>query len=58
MDKLESLSSTLSNLTMYDIKSMYNQVLPITTLPESELLTWTMTGKECRPERQRDGGKG
>ncbi|KAI0060369.1 ENTH-domain-containing protein [Artomyces pyxidatus] len=25
MDRLESLSSTLSNLTMYDIKSMYNQ---------------------------------
>jgi epsin len=25
MDKLESLSSTLSNITMYDIKSMYNQ---------------------------------
>ena len=26
MDRIESLSSTLSNLTMYDIKSMYNQV--------------------------------
>lgn len=26
MDKIESLQSTLSNLTMYDIKSMYNQV--------------------------------
>ncbi|KAH6912582.1 epsin-3 [Coprinopsis sp. MPI-PUGE-AT-0042] len=25
MDKIESLSSTLSNITMYDIKSMYNQ---------------------------------
>ncbi|TFK27668.1 ENTH-domain-containing protein [Coprinopsis marcescibilis] len=25
MDKLENISSTLSNLTMYDIKSMYNQ---------------------------------
>lgn len=25
MDRLESLGSTLSNLTMYDIKSMYNQ---------------------------------
>lgn len=26
MDRLESIGSTLSNLTMYDIKSMYNQV--------------------------------
>ncbi|KAL5524227.1 ENT3_2 [Sanghuangporus sanghuang] len=25
MDKLESLGNTLSNMTMYDIKSMYNQ---------------------------------
>ncbi|KAG2009808.1 Epsin-3, clathrin recruitment and traffic between the Golgi and endosome [Coprinopsis cinerea AmutBmut pab1-1] len=25
MDKIESLSSTLANITMYDIKSMYNQ---------------------------------
>ncbi|PPQ65896.1 hypothetical protein CVT26_000916 [Gymnopilus dilepis] len=25
MDKLESLSSTLANITLYDIKSMYNQ---------------------------------
>jgi hypothetical protein len=26
MDRLESLGSTLSQITMYDIKSMYNQV--------------------------------
>jgi len=26
MDKLESLSSTIQNITLYDIKSMYNQV--------------------------------
>jgi len=26
MDRLESLSSTLQNITLYDIKSMYNQV--------------------------------
>ncbi|KAK7689864.1 Epsin-3, clathrin recruitment and traffic between the Golgi and endosome [Cerrena zonata] len=25
MDRLESLSNTLSQITMYDIKSMYNQ---------------------------------
>ena len=29
MDKLESLGNTLSNLTMYDIKSMYTQVRSI-----------------------------
>jgi len=26
MDRLEELSNTLSNITMYDIKNMYNQV--------------------------------
>ena len=26
MDRLESLGSTISNITLYDIKSMYNQV--------------------------------
>ena len=26
MDRLESLGNTLSNITLYDIKSMYNQV--------------------------------
>src|SRR5712672_3556727 len=34
MDRLESLGSTISNITLYDIKSMYNQVrfiLPKTT---------------------------
>ena len=29
MDRLESLSNTLQNITMYDIKSMYNQVCPL-----------------------------
>jgi len=28
MDRLESLSSTIQNITLYDIKSMYNQVCP------------------------------
>ena len=28
MDRLESLGNALSNITMYDIKSMYNQVSP------------------------------
>jgi hypothetical protein len=35
MDRLESLGSTLSQITMYDIKSMYNQVQSI--LPVSQL---------------------
>jgi hypothetical protein len=26
MDRFDSLASTLSNLTVYDLKSMYNQV--------------------------------
>jgi hypothetical protein len=26
MDRIESLGNTISNLTMYDIKSMYTQV--------------------------------
>ena len=30
MDRLESLGSTISNITLYDIKSMYNQVRFIT----------------------------
>jgi hypothetical protein len=29
MDRLEALGTTLSQMTMYDIKSMYNQVRPL-----------------------------
>ncbi len=32
MDRLESLGNTLSNITLYDIKSMYNQVRLISLL--------------------------
>jgi epsin len=42
MDRLESLSNTLQNITLYDIKSMYNQVCPLTCLHVStkvQLLT-------------------
>lgn len=28
MDRIESWGNTITNLTMYDIKSMYNQVRP------------------------------
>ena len=30
MDRIESLGNTLSNITLYDIKTMYNQVRWIT----------------------------
>jgi epsin len=33
MDRLESLGNTLSQITLYDIKSMYNQVHLITSRP-------------------------
>lgn len=41
MDRLESLSNTLQNITLYDIKSMYNQVSPLTCFmfPRQKLLT-------------------
>jgi epsin len=39
MDRLESLSSTLQNITLYDIKSMYNQVLSSYLLLPRYLLT-------------------
>ena len=29
MDRLEALSSTIQNITLYDIKNMYNQVYPL-----------------------------
>lgn len=32
MDKIEALGNTLSQITMYDIKSMYNQVRSSTQL--------------------------
>lgn len=49
MDKLESLSSTLQNITLYDIKSMYNQVSGA-CLCIIVLTVWSL-GEECRPER-------
>jgi len=52
MDKLESLSSTLANITLYDIKSMYNQVRrrPHKSLAWA-VLTLIQSGQECGLER-------
>lgn len=43
MDRLESLSSTLQSITMYDIKSMYNQVCPLTCFKFLRNLLTTLT---------------
>ena len=55
MDKLESIGSSLSNLTLYDIKSMYNQVrfislvLSVRAGGRVELMRLdAFVGKECR----------
>ena len=63
MDKLESLGQQLSQVTMYDIKSYYNQVR-YTFLRLLRLWrTWGLididhdcAGKEHHPQRGRDGG--
>jgi epsin len=39
MDRLESLTSTIQNITLYDIKSMYNQVLSLLSIFPPNLLT-------------------
>lgn len=43
MDRLESLSNTLSQITMYDIKSMYNQVIPVCLSIQWKWLTMSRT---------------
>jgi hypothetical protein len=63
MDKIESLGNTISNLTLYDIKSMYTQVRVMFT-PRQRERGYThpsgrnySVGKECCVQRQRDGGQ-
>lgn len=51
MDKLESLTSQLSQITMYDIKSMYNQVSGLAVCEDEQL---SPAGQKRRPQRQRD----
>ena len=48
MDRLDSITSALSSVTVYDIKAMYNQVLhqPSPFLVHDSPLT----GKECRAQ--------
>ena len=65
MDKLESIGSSLSNLTLYDIKSMYNQVrfislvLSVRAGGRVELMRLdAFVGKECSIQCKRDGSKG
>ena len=55
MERLESLTTTLQNITLYDIKSMYNQVQFSSILTNVVL---TNVGQERRPQRERDGGQG
>lgn len=58
MDRLESLAGQLSQVTMYDLKSYYNQV---SLEREKENMNETDRsgdeGKKCRIEHQRDGGQ-
>lgn len=62
MDKIEALGNTLSNITLYDIKSMYTQV-------RFQMLTRVISqgsgrcthasdtiGKKCSIQCQRNGG--
>lgn len=56
MDRIESLTNTLSNITLYDIKSMYNQVRVFSSKATPQLTFFP--GKECCAEYQRNGSKG
>lgn len=60
MDRLEALGSQLSQITMYDIKSMYNQVgcFARPDAPNHSHLSAVCTGQEYDAERDRDGRKG
>lgn len=59
MDKIESLGNQLSQITMYDIKSMYNQVRLRFGRHERARAMFTIchTGEEYGLERVGDGGK-
>lgn len=50
MDRLEALGSTLSQITLYDIKSMYNQVRK--TLRFRRIFAEGDAGQKCRAQRQ------
>ena len=57
MDRLESLGSALSQITLYDIKSMVNQVCRQGVIAK----VWecsSRVGQECRVQCQRNGSEG
>lgn len=74
MDRLEELSNTLSNITMYDIRNMYNQVCCQFSLPyicfcwfhitrissDSSSMGWMLChpGEERSVEYKWNGGEG
>ena len=55
MDRLESIGNTLSQITLYDIKSVYNQVRK--TYHFNRIFAEGDTGQKCRIQRQRNGGE-
>ena len=55
MDRLESLGNTISQITLYDIKSMYNQVQK--TLRFRRIFVEDDAGQKCCAQRQRNGGQ-
>lgn len=59
MDRLDALAGQLSQITMYDIKSYYNQVsFAREKADKNEADPSLDEGKKCCIERQRDGGQG
>ncbi len=56
MDTFEALRDQVSKITIYDIKSMYNQVRLISSI-HPIASTHLSVGEEYGPQRQRDGGK-
>ena len=56
MDRLESLGNALSQITMYDIKSMYNQVRKDRYAPVRDH-SCPLPGEECGVQCQRDGSE-
>jgi hypothetical protein len=56
MDTFEALRDQVSKITIYDIKSMYNQVR-LTSSIHLAASTHPSVGEEYGSQRQRDGGK-
>jgi len=56
METFEALRDQVSKITVYDIKSMYNQVR-LTSYIHSIASAQISVGEEYGPQRQRDGGK-